>query len=86
MGNCVKRNLEPSPRTIRKHHNYQPAEQVETTPPTAAIATTLDRQPEEPDQPEQYEQDQGLPWQQQEALVQHIADREGVYTFVYPHV
>ena len=79
MGNCVRSNIEASPKTIRKHYNYQPTEQVETAPASTAVAT-LDRPPEEPDQPQQYEQDQASPWQQQEALVQHIADREGVYT------
>ena len=48
--------------------------------PTSTVVPTLDGPPEEPDQPQQYEQDQALPWQQQEALVQHIADREGVFT------
>lgn len=58
-------------------YQYQEPEQVNK--PT--IDAVVNKQPDEPDQEEQYEQDQSLPWQQQEALVQHIADREGVYLF-----
>ena len=74
MGNCVRSNIEGSPSAIRSQHQYKPTEQVDTALPTT------DKQPEEPDQQPLDEQDQALPWQQQEALVQHIADREGVCT------
>ena len=84
MGNCVRTNLQGSPSVIRKQYNYQPTvEQVDTataaTVPTAPTVTN--KQPDESDQQQQYEEDQSLRWQQQEALVQHIADREGVYTY-----
>lgn len=69
MGNCVRGNIENSPSAVRSQYQYQPTEHVETA---------ADKQPDEPDQQELDEQDQALPWQQQEALVQHIADREGV--------
>lgn len=79
MGNCVRTNLQGSPSVVRKQYNYQPAvEQVDTataaTVPTAPTVTN--KQPDESDQQQQYEEDQSLRWQQQEALVQHIADRE----------
>ena len=72
MGNCVRSNIESSPSAIRSQYQYQPTQHVDT-----AVA----KQPDEPSQQEVDEEDQALPWQQeqqQEALVQHIADREGV--------
>ena len=73
MGNCVRSNIENSPSAIRPQYQYQPTEHVDTAP--------ADNQPDEPSQQQLDEQDQALPWQQQqEVLVQHIADREGVCT------
>lgn len=78
MGNCVRSNVRSSPTVIRKQYQYQPTEQVDTTAVATATPPSA-RQPDEPNQQQQYEEDQPLSWQQQEALVQHIADREGVY-------
>ena len=72
MGNCVRGNLEDRQSVIRSQHQYKPTEQVDT-----AVAVT-DKKPDKPED----EQEQVLPWQQQEALVQHIADREGVSLIV----
>ena len=69
MGNCVRSNIESSPSAIRSQYQYQPTEHVDTA---------ADKQPDEPNKQELDEQDHALPWQQQEPLVQHIADREGV--------
>lgn len=79
MGNCVRSNIESRPsrpsRSVQTQYQYQPTEQVDTGTTIAAP----NKQPENPDEQQQHEQDQPSPWQQQEVLVQHIADREGAY-------
>lgn len=72
MGNCVRSNIEHTPPVGRLQYQYRPpTEQVDT-----AVSAATSQQPDE--QQQQDEGDQSLPWQQQEAMVQHIADREGV--------
>ena len=73
MGNCVRSNIERDPSGVQSQYQYQPTEQMESE------FTASEHQPgEATQQHEQDEQDLASPWQQQEALVQHIADREGV--------
>ena len=73
MGNCVRSNIESDPSGVRSQYQYQPTGQ------TQAVFTASEQQPGEAShQHEQDEPDLASPWQQQEALVQHIADREGV--------